>query len=286
MTRRNDIESHTASLKKHGFVVIPNLIRGPELASFSRDICDAFKNTPYSEGSFGGLKTKRMGRIFSKSKQARDLAVHPLVLGVIKNILGDYCDRIQINLTQAIQIAPGELEQYLHRDDELFPFPKSTAEFMVNAMWAIDDFTEMNGATVIWPGSHRQGLAQSNPAEETIQATMKRGSVLIWLGSLQHGGGANNSLFPRTGVAISYCLGWLRQAENQYLAYPPHIAKEFNAELQDLIGYKVHRPNLGWYEGQEPSILFEETPEALAAQDLFPPEFEELTQEFAEGGTS
>jgi len=280
--KSNDACSYISALKTEGYVIIPNLIRGNELATLCDEINGYFDKTPNSEGHFWGFKTKRMGRLFSKSLQTQHLATHPLILEIMNKILGPFCERIQINLTQAIQIGPGEYEQPLHRDDELFPFPKAGAEFMVNAMWAIDDFTVENGATVVWPGSHRSTGLRAAPAEDTVCATMKSGSVLLWLGSTHHGGGANVSTQSRAGVTISYCLGWLRQAENQYLAYPPHVAKFFPPALQDLIGYKVHRPNLGWYEGQEPELLFDGRPDTLAAKDLFTPELEALTQEILE----
>jgi len=277
--KTNKAETYISALKTDGYVIIPDLIKGGRLSALCEEIKGYFEKTPTSEGHFWGFKTKRMGRLFSKSAQTQHLATHPLILEIMNNILGPFCERIQINLTQAIQIGAGEHEQPLHRDDELFPFPKAGAEFMVNAMWAIDDFTEENGATVVWPGSHRSTNKRIAPAEETICSTMKSGSVLIWLGSTHHAGGANKTLQSRAGVTISYCLGWLRQAENQYLAYPPEVAKSFPALLQDLIGYKVHRPNLGWYEGQEPELLFKDRPDTLAAKDLFTPELEALTKE-------
>jgi len=87
---------------------------------------------------------------------------------------------------------------------------------------------------------------------------MKAGDILIYLGSTYHSGGANISQTPRTGIVISYCLGWLRQFENQYFAAPPNVARHFSSELQDLLGYSVHRPNLGMYEGTEPRVLLAE----------------------------
>jgi len=277
--RNINVERYIDTLKKDGFVIIRNLICGGELKALQHELDGYFQKTPNSEGIFWGNNTKRMGRIFSKSKQSQHLAIHPVVLKIMNAILRPYCEKIQINLTQAIQILPGEYEQNLHRDDEIFPFPKANAEFMVNAMWAIDDFTEENGGTIVWPGSHRFEISRQVPESELVSAKMKSGSVLIWLGSTQHAGGANKTTIPRSGLTISYCLGWLRQAENQYLAYPPNVAKHFSEQLRELIGYKVHRPNLGWYEGQEPDLLFYDRPDTLPAIDLFTPELDELAQE-------
>ena len=194
-------------------------------------------------------------------------------------ILGPFCQQYQIHLTQAIKIDPGETQQILHRDDEMLPCPSEGINLMANVMWALEDFTIENGATVIWPGSHKWPITRDVPDGALKQAVMKKGSALVWLGKTQHCGGANTSDAPRSGLTISYSLGWLRQAENQFLAYPPEIAKDFPSQIQDLIGYKVHRPVLGYYEGQEPSVLFSGRPESLAAQDLFPEAVAELIKE-------
>ena len=162
------------------------------------------------------------------------------------------CREYQLNLTQAIRIGPGEPPQVIHRDDLMFNFAHPEFEAMINAMWAVDDFTAENGATHIVPGSHKWPLDRQAQSHEEAQGVMKRGSVLIYLGSLQHGGGANRTDKPRTGIVHSYSLGWLRQAEPQYLAVPIEIARTLPERLQRLLGYFVHEPNLGSLEGQDP----------------------------------
>jgi ectoine hydroxylase-related dioxygenase (phytanoyl-CoA dioxygenase family) len=113
---------------------------------------------------------------------------------------------------------------------------------------------------------------------------MKRGSVLIYLGSLQHGGGANRTDKPRTGIVHSYSLGWLRQAEPQYLAVPYDIARTLPERLQRLLGYFVHEPNLGSLEGQDPIGLLTR---ALAVNGLFreflPPEVLPMLAQYRAG---
>ena len=51
---------------------------------------------------------------------------------------------------------------------------------------------------------------------------------------------------------ISYRLGWLAPAEKLLLSTPPEVARALPEALQRLIGYQLHRPNLGWVEGQDP----------------------------------
>jgi len=187
-------------------------------------------------------------------------------------ILGPNCDKIQLNLTQGIQIWPGEKAQVVHRDDSMFPVKHKPFEFMVNAMWAYTEFTKDNGATVVVPGSHLWSVDRMPAEHEVTPAEMQPGEVLIYLGSVIHAGGQNRSEFPRTGVALSYCLGWLRQSENQYFAAPPEIAKNFSKELQEMLGYSVQRPNLGMYEGTEPNVLFDEHSGQIITRDWLTPD--------------
>ena len=80
---------------------------------------------------------------------------------------------------------------------------------------------------------------------------MSKGSVLFYSGSVLHSGGENRSDHARLGLNITYCLGWLRQEENQYLSCPPHIARDLEPELQELIGYTQGDYALGYYSDPE-----------------------------------
>lgn len=276
----NPIDVAIDALDRDGAIIIEDLAAGELMDGIEREIEPYLCRTPNGEGLFFGRSTKRMGRLFLKSPGSRELATQPTVLEIAETVLGRLCRQIQINLTQAIRIEPGEREQILHNDDEFFPVGKKTNEqFMINALWAYSDFTRENGATRLVPGSHRKPIERNPRDDEICYAEMKRGSVLIYFGSVLHGGGANRTLDPRTAVVVSYSLGWLRQAENQYLAYPPEVAKDFPSELQRLVGYAIHEPNLGWFEGQDPRVLFnEERPEFLAARDNMPPEIAALIE--------
>src|SRR3546814_11848713 len=100
-------------------------------------------------------------------------------------------------------------------------------EYQLNVIWPIDGFTADNGATRLWPGSHRDDAV--DPFEiEPVVANMAPGSALLFLGSILHGAGANMSGAVRRAVIIGYCLGWLRTFENQYLVYPPEVARHFD----------------------------------------------------------
>src|ERR1700683_3906550 len=248
--------------ERDGCIVIEDVLDKPALDSLKRELRPHFVETPNCTGDFYGHATKRVSSLIAKSTLCQQMAMHPVILAAMDEFLLKGCRQYQLNLTQAIQIGPGEPQQIMHPDDPLFPYVHPGYEAMINCMWAVDEFTAENGATNVVPGSHkweRVGLIPERvpvPAEIT-QGVMPAGSVLIYFGSLLHCGGANRTKRPRTGVVLSYCQGWLRQSENQYLAVPLALAKTLPQRLQRLLGYFVHEPNLGQIEGRDPIELLQ-----------------------------
>ncbi len=246
-------------IKQDGCVVIEGLLSQEEANSLQNDMHEQFDKIKDCKGDFYGHETKRMGALFKKSSVFQKMAVFDPIIEIMDNFLLDHCSDYQINLTQAISIGPKEIKQIMHQDDPMFPFMHPDNEVMINCMWAVDEFTEENGATVLVPGSHLWPRTQSLnlsfenlPPEMITQGVMKKGSVLIYLGSLYHSGGENRTQERRCGAVISYSLGWLRQAENSYLAYTPEEVREMPERLKRLLGYFVHEPNLGSVEGIDP----------------------------------
>jgi ectoine hydroxylase-related dioxygenase (phytanoyl-CoA dioxygenase family) len=239
-------------LERDGCVVIEGVLSGGQVDKLADELNPHFDAVPNCAGDFYGYATKRVGGLAAKSSMCQSMIIHPSILGVMDHFLLKGCQGYHLNLTQAIQIGPGEPQQVIHRDDLMFNFAHPEFEAMINTMWAVDDFTVENGATHVVPGSHKWPLDRQAQPHEEVQGVMKRGSVLIWLGSLQHGGGANRTKKPRMGVVHSYNLGWLRQAEPQFLAVPYEIARALPERLQRVLGYFVHEPNLGSLEGQDP----------------------------------
>lgn len=266
------VETVHEILRQDGCIVIENALSAQTVEKLARELAPHFGETENCHGDFYGYVTKRLSGLIAKSGVCQDMTIHPTVLSVMDQFLLPLCKGYQVNLTQAIQIGPGEPQQVIHRDDLMFNFVHPGQEAMINTMWAVDDFTAENGATHLVPGSHLWPMDRMAMPEEEVQGIMPKGSVLIWLGSLQHGGGANRSKKSRTGIVISYNLGWLRQAENHYLAIPKEIAKTLPEQLQRLIGYFVHEPNLGCVEGQDPIRLLHEENIVNARFEEFLPE--------------
>lgn len=267
------------ALQRDGAVILENVCDGKRLQG---ELARYFDAVGASDGLFYGRNTRRIGALIEKSALCRELAMHPVVTQIAEAILKPFCDRIQLNLTQGIAIGPGEAPQVLHRDDQLFPFEK-TVESMINVLWAVDNFTPENGGTRYILGSHKWDRAREPESGQTRGARFSSGSCLIYLGSLFHAGGANKTQAARRGAVISYNLGWLRQAENFYLSVPWERAQYYPEPLLRLMGYQLHRPNIGWVEGVDPLDWIKAgRPQICAAQDALTAEQQAISQHIAD----
>ncbi|HEX4736693.1 MAG TPA: phytanoyl-CoA dioxygenase family protein [Allosphingosinicella sp.] len=277
-----EIDRWTEQLLGEGWCVIPDLLPRT-IAALDCDLTEAFERTPFCRGGFYGERTKRFGRLLARSCHAESLVLQPLVTGIVEQVLSPWCDTVQLNLTQAIALHPGALPQLPHRDQDMWRGDIGEVEYLVNVMWPFTPFTRDNGATLVWPESHGpRAFAQTVPSSE-IPVEMAPGSALLFLGSTLHGAGGNRTRAVRRGAIVSYCLGWLKPYENQWLAYPPDVARHFSPELAALVGYRQHRPNLGNYEGQCPSILLGTAPDRpLAATDALRPDQAALVADFVD----
>lgn len=268
----DDAHDLTAELLDQGFCIIDGAISTAQAAMLDRQMSKRFAATPFCDGDFYGRRTKRFGQLLRRSSVAVDFVTHPLILAIAERVLGPFCDGIQLNLTQALEIHPGERQQIPHRDENMWRGPTGEIEYLINVMWPTTRYTADNGTTRIWTGSHR-GRDVDPLFEAPVAVELEPGSALVFLGSTLHGAGANHSLGVRRGLIVSYCLGWLKPYENQWLAYPPSVARSFDPDLAALVGYRLHRPNLGGFDGQCPSVLLQdEVPEHLAATDALSPE--------------
>jgi ectoine hydroxylase-related dioxygenase (phytanoyl-CoA dioxygenase family) len=244
-TTPNDV---LAELDQAGAVIVKDVIGSKTLECFNAEVMPYVERTPMGRDDFLGKSTKRTGALAARSQICRDLILHDLVLGAAEAFLAPFTKKIILHLTQTIEIHPGSSAQAIHRDRYAWGahLPQSI-EPQLNTIWAMTDFTAENGATHCVPGSHRWSWEQQARSDQICQAEMSKGSVFFYTGSILHHGGANMSNAPRLGLNLTYCLGWLRQEENQYLSCPPELAKDFDPKLQELLGYTQGEYALGYY---------------------------------------
>jgi ectoine hydroxylase-related dioxygenase (phytanoyl-CoA dioxygenase family) len=208
-----------------------------------------------ADNEFEGSATVRIYNLLVHGALFERIPVHENVLPVVEGVLDPGC---LVSSLSSIAIGPGEKAQPIHADDMLIPLEKPHAPVVCNSMWALTDFSEENGATRVVPGSHRWDHSpEYGKPYDSEPAVMRKGSVLIWHGSLWHGGGANRTDARRVGIAMNYCAGYIRQQENQQLGIPRELAKRFSPRLRELVGYGVYRGLIGHIDKQSPARLLD-----------------------------
>jgi ectoine hydroxylase-related dioxygenase (phytanoyl-CoA dioxygenase family) len=242
------IDEIVATLHQNGYALIPGAVGSGEIARAKAELEAIVERVPTGRDDFEGRRTRRVYALFAKTRSLDEMAVHPQVLGVLDRVLGHY----QLSAPAAVAIGPGEGAQPLHPDDAIYPVPRPHDELVVNVMWPLEDFTVANGATRIVPGSHRWGDARPGSATPAVSVEMSAGSALVYLGSVWHGGGANRTDKARLGVVMHYAAGWLRPVESHLLAVPPDIARTLPERLQELLGYNIYPPFIGYVDGRHP----------------------------------
>lgn len=253
-----------AALSADGGLILDDVLSGTQVDAVNAELRPYVEATATGRDSFSGALTTRTGALVARSPLCRELVMDARIRALCDEFLLPNCHRYQLHLTQLIAIRPGQGAQPIHRDRWAWGRHLSHVEPQLNTIWALTDFTVANGATRVVPGSPAWPDGRRAEPEEIAQASMRRGSVLVYSGSVFHGGGANGSDQDRWGLNITYALGWLRQEENQYLSCPPEIARTLDPDLQALLGYAMGSYALGYYT---PPLPPGEGPEAA------PPEY-------------
>jgi len=260
-------ETLEETLKSDGACIVEGLLSADQLAQMKRECMPFIDATDTGRDDFTGRKTTRTGALVARSAACRDAVMNKTIVNGAKSFLAPYCETIQLHLTQFIRIKPGQELQPLHRDRLAWGgYLLPTLEPQFNTIWAITDFTKENGATNVVPGSNKWDPERKPSRDEVEYAEMDAGSVLIYSGSVVHSGGANVSDADRIGLNITYALGWLRQEENQYLSCPPEVAKDFDPELQAMLGYAMGSYALGYFT---PPVAPGKGPEVVPPEFLF-----------------
>jgi ectoine hydroxylase-related dioxygenase (phytanoyl-CoA dioxygenase family) len=242
------VERVVERLDDEGYCIVEGVLTADDVAAARASLVATLAATPHGRNEFEGYTTRRVYALFAKTRAFDHSAIHPLVLGVLDRVLGHY----QLSAPTGIEIGPGEKAQVLHRDEGVYPLPPDFPDVVLNTMWALDDFTEANGATRLVPRSHRWRERMPGPDDEVVSAVMPAGSVVFYVGKIWHGGGANTTDHPRLGVILEYVVSWLRAQENHLLAVPRETVVGLPERLQELLGYNIYPPFLGYVDGRHP----------------------------------
>lgn len=266
---RDAFQTMKAQYDEEGYLVFENILSDTDLSSIKDALSPFLDTDKKGRNDFEGTKTNRVYALLAKDPVFGKLAIHPLALAFAEADLGE---SLLLSACLGIQLHKDETVQPWHFDDAHMQAARPRPAWGMSAFWAIDDTTVENGATQFLKGSHLWGDDKSpltlSPSTfektdrdysvddnqyEIVTPELPAGSLMIAKSTLWHRGGANKTDTPRTIITPQYCVGWARQLENMCLAVPPNVAKTLPKRAQELLGYSIHSPFMGYVDGMHPS---------------------------------
>lgn len=273
-----DLAQHLQRIEVDGFTILPKVIDTELITAIKHELSPFLQGQHPGRNDFEGLYSERVYALLSKAPSIAKIIEHPAVLPILDALLPP---GFLLSAALAIHVHPGETPQPMHIDDNAgnLPFPRPRAHFGVSTIWALDDFTADNGATEVVAGSHRWPEERQAEEDEITQVVMPAGSVIVFLGTLLHRGGANRSTSDRLAITPQYCMPGLRQIENMALAVPPSTAGQYSPRIQEMLGYATIDPGfMGYVDGVHPKRLIDPDYQGRRARGLESPGLATLTQ--------
>ena len=252
------VDSSPANLEVDGYEIIEDAVDPDAIARLRAELAPYLQGHRMGRNDFEGYRSERVYRLLAKAPSVAGWIEHPAVLERVARFLHP---SFLLSAALVVNLHPGETPQEFHQDDALGAPPPPRPAQGVSTIWAIDEFTQENGATEIIRGSHRWNHAPGPSDRSALESQgrkllLRPGSVAIFPGSLYHRSGANRSQGTRLGLTIQYCQPWLRQLENMMLATPPELARRYSVRIQELVGYSlVAGTFVGYVDGRHPRKL-------------------------------
>jgi ectoine hydroxylase-related dioxygenase (phytanoyl-CoA dioxygenase family) len=245
------VDADLAAVEHDGYVILENLLSRAECERIREAVTPLLDKT--GRNTFEGERTQRVYSVLNKTRSCDRLVDHPRVLALLDRL---FLPNYLLSQLQVININPGETAQLLHPDDAIYPVPRPRPPLGAATVWAIDAFTDDNGATTVLPGSHRWGAGR-RPSDDDIRRTaaMPPGSCVFFIGTLWHGGGANHSGNDRLAITAQYCEPWLRPQEAFTLSTNRDTVRAVSEDIRRMLGYSIHPPFVGMVDGMHPKRL-------------------------------
>ncbi|KAF1976473.1 phytanoyl-CoA dioxygenase [Bimuria novae-zelandiae CBS 107.79] len=266
-------------LKRDGGVFIKNFVTEEDADKAYSECRERIDNDMEWEGNFFPKETQRApGLIALSPTYTKTQLMHPLYRAVCDHFLTtrsmfwwgnerkESVSKPYVHSAVAMRIGPGGKAQPLHRDDYIAHNVHSEVsewddtrdmgrETAVGCFVAGCRVTPANGGTAFIPGSHLWGNDRKTPPDvsQCIYADMEKGDAFIMLASAFHGGGANTTKDEKRLVFGTFVTrGYLRQEENQFLAVPHDVARQYPRDVLEYLGYSISDPACGTVDQLDP----------------------------------
>jgi ectoine hydroxylase-related dioxygenase (phytanoyl-CoA dioxygenase family) len=210
------LERHAAELDANGYTIVPPEKVGPpemvaalrcallRLDEAQRGVpADLEGGTTHANNTY--VADQHMFYLLLKDPVFEQALMNPAVLALATYLLGPDC--VLHSLSGTIK-GPSADRLALHTDNNLMPAPFPPYAQIVNVTLLLSDYSDEQGSTFFWPGSHRFARhplpAEIEAAKALHGVTAPAGSLLIWNGGTWHG--AAPRTVPASAWRSSCCL--------------------------------------------------------------------------------
>ena len=139
---------------------------------------------------------------------------------------------------------PGCHPQGMHQDQGLVGAYKFLdAPVLVNTVYVLQDVDEVNGGTLVIPGSHRryiEGNGTFGKLPPPINLEAPAGTVMLMDGRVLHGGAVNRSNELRYIITNSVVRPFIRQQESFHLTIRPEILANSSEKFLWRCGFQAN----------------------------------------------
>ncbi len=245
-----DVETQKETLDRQGYVVIEGALASHTARDYVKRLNNIYSQLKDTGRHLypGGLGTteRLIMNLHNKDDEFLDLMDHPAVVPLLQHLLmkGSYADSEPYVLNQCSARDPhlGAKAQQLHIDSR---FPGPPFALTAIALWMINDFSKPSGSTHVVPGSHRRpaypetGVAYAD--EAVVEAPA--GSVLVYNGSLWHGGGAKVVDVERWSAVLTYSRWFVKPSMDFTKNTPQALYERLSPARRELFGFTSIPPH-------------------------------------------
>jgi ectoine hydroxylase-related dioxygenase (phytanoyl-CoA dioxygenase family) len=122
-----------------------------------------------------------------------------------------------------------------HQD---FPFVLNGYRVSINLMFAIDDYYEENGATLVLPRSHQTAIDPAGvDPDDAIAVTCPSGSMILFDSTLWHCAGKNHTDNDRLAINHQFTRSWIKPQMDYVRALGDDVIEALPDRSQQLLGW-------------------------------------------------
>ena len=244
------VDEVVGAMAADGYCIVAGILTRDEVAAARASLVDVLEATPGGRNSFEGFGTQRVYALVRQDPRLRRAGDAPAGARRPRPGAGPLPARRHRPASRSGRVnGPRRCTSTNRCTRCRRDFPT----VVVNTMWALDDFTEANGATRIIPGQPPLGRSPARrEADEVLQAVMPAGSVMFYVGRVWHGGGANRTTSPASASSWSTSPRGCGRRRTTSSPCPARSPPTLPERLQELLGYNIYPPFLGYVDGRHP----------------------------------